>query len=62
MSRDTCDVTVMLDGDSQATLYRNVLSKSTDKTPELISDVTPGSDQVSVGSRFLVLLDSTRWS
>ena len=57
VTRDTCDVTVLIDGDSQPSLYRDVV---TDPGSPIISDVTPASDQVSVGSKFCVLLDSQR--
>lgn len=57
VTRDTCDVTVIIDGDSQPSLYRDVIS---DPGSPIVSDVTPASDQVSVGSKFCVLLDSQR--
>ena len=57
VTRDTCDVTVIIDGDSQPSLYRDVI---TDPGCPIVSDVTPTSDQVSVGSKFCVLLDSQR--
>ena len=57
VTRDTCDVTVMLDGETQTSVYRDVLS---DTGARVISDVTPASDQVSVGSKFCVLLDRQR--
>ena len=58
VSRDTCDVTVALDGDRDATLYRDVVSAATLATlPPILSDVTPASGAVSVGSKFCVLLE-----
>ena len=63
VSRDTRDITVILDGDTQPTLYRDVLSPvhvDTDTCPPVISDVTPTTDQVNVGSKLCVLLDSQR--
>ena len=59
VSRDTCDVTVALDGDRDATLYRDVVSAATLATlPPILSDVTPASGAVSVGSKFCVQLEA----
>ena len=56
---DTCDVTVLLDGDTQTTCYRHVLRHVTGSQP-IVSDVTPSSEQVSLGSKFCVLIDNQR--
>lgn len=60
VTRDTCDVTVLLDGDTQSTCYRHVLAQRHVSNPPIVSDVTPGSDQVSVGSKFYVMIDNQR--
>ena len=57
-SADT--VTVSLDGESQPSLYRDILALPGQERPPIISDVIPATAQVTVGSRFCVMLDSKR--
>ena len=57
-SADT--VTVSLDGESQPSLYRDILALPGQERPPIISDVIPATNQVTVGSRFCVMLDSKR--
>ena len=53
-------VTVSLDGESQPSLYRDILALPGQERPPIISDVIPATSQVTVGSRFCVMLDSKR--
>ena len=58
LSSDT--VTVILDGENQPSVYRNILALPGQERPPIISDVIPATNQVTVGSRFCVMLDSKR--
>ena len=53
------DVSVLFDGDSDALSYKNVLEKTADKPP-VISDAIPLTNQVSIGSKFCVKLETGR--
>ena len=51
VTQDTCDVTVRFEGDPQQIVYPDILSHPS----SILSDMTPASDQVSVGSSVLVI-------
>ena len=51
---------VLLDGETQPTLYRDLLLLPGHDWPPIISDVIPSSSQVNNGSKFCVMLDSKR--
>ena len=53
-------LSVLLDGESQPTLYRDLLLLPGHDRPPIISDVIPSSSQVNTGSKFCVMLDSKR--
>ena len=53
-------VSVLLDGETQPTLYRDVLVLPSQERPPIISDVIPASSQVTTGSKYCVMLDSKR--
>jgi hypothetical protein len=52
------DVSVLFDGDSDPLIYKNIL-ESTEKPP-IISDAIPTTNQVAIGSKFCVKLESPR--
>ena len=60
VSQSSDTVTVILDGESQPSVYRDILALPGQERPTIISDVIPATNQVTVGSRFCVMLDSKR--